>query len=378
MGFLSLPIKHLGSVLIAAIIPFVIITCGYLLLYGLITGKFETGISERIYMAFEQGHDFAYEYPMTDVRKVYGTPEENRYSIISAIKRNPEAFIDRIKHSSSTARSKLYNIYGERLGLLFFLLAALGIIEMVRKGLYLLLLIFLLWPLHIFVYFFTFIRPQYFLLPYFVIFSLTAVGLNSIIFNLGEKRLCTYTLVAVGVIFFAIQTNRPNLFLVVLFTLIGLWIIQIIMKQYGDLKTINQLGLALALCFILFLKGNYPHPQFRVLGVSPYEKGSLFMKEHVEAGSIVLASVARDVLNAKMTVGSLDIDVNEINDASFYRKLVCSSIKAIYTYAPNAKDDPILWPVMEKLIKKGFLEVGFRSENGEVAVLLVNKKFLER
>jgi hypothetical protein len=356
---------------------------GYVTLYGLITGKFELGIVKRTYLAFEQGQGFAYEYNPGDgqieARRLFGTPEENKYSVISAIKRNPKVFLQRVQQTARTAPKKIYFMYGERLGIIFLLLAAIGLIGIARKRLYLLLLILLLWPAHLLVYFITFFRYTYFLFPYFVMFSLTAVGLNSIMSNFGKRMLYFWSLTLFGFIIWGILSNRPNIFSATLFFLIGLWIIRIIMNRYQNIGAIRPIGLILGLCFVLFLKGGYPYPQFRVLGISPCEKASLFMKEHLASDDWVYAFAPRDVFNAKSAWLPLSYEARNFNEKGLSAWIAhlnrYINIRAIYVDSALRIEIPTLHGVIQKLIGKE-LEVGFKSDDGETQVLLVNKKAL--
>jgi len=69
----------------------------------------ETSVSERTYVAFEQGEGRTQRYTLAAqgkvwwsdgqllARELYGTPEENGYSVFRAIANNPSAWLDRVK-----------------------------------------------------------------------------------------------------------------------------------------------------------------------------------------------------------------------------------------------------------------------------------------
>ena len=373
-------VKRTGTSLIACILPFAIIIGSYITVYGLKTGRFEFGTMRRTYCAFEQGQGIAYEYPVPDgtldVRRIFGTPEENKCSIISALRHNPKAFFDRVLQVARTAPKKLYFAYEEKLGIVLFLLAAMGTLEMVRKRLFLLLFILLLWAAHIFVYFFTFFRPQYFLLPYFVVFSLVSVGLTYITNSLEKRGLYFWSLILLGFVTFGLLTNRPNIFSATFLFLIALWLIKIIMSQYRNLETIKPIGIILALFLAVILKGGYPYPKFRTLGIAPDEKAALFMKEHLKPGSVVFAEAPGPIWVGKMHFRPLDFNFRNLNEQDIFSLITSRRGKAVYVNNALRYFEPGVVEKIEKMIGKEF-KVGFRSENGEVEVLLINNKAMQ-
>jgi hypothetical protein len=352
---------------------------GYVTLYGLITGKFELGIVKRTYLAFEQGQGFVYEKSppdgQIDAWRLFGTPEENQYSVISAIKRNPKAFLQRVQQTARTAPKKIYFMYGERAGIIILLLALMGTVEIVRKRLYLLFMILFLWATHIFVYLLTFYRHTYFLLPYFVVFVFASVGLNFILYHMNKRRLYFWTLLLLGLTFLGVLSHRPNVFSVALIFLTGLWIIKIIVNRYQDYEAIKPVAIILTICVLFLLKVGYPLPKFRDLGAAPDEKAVLFMKEHLAPGSFVFAESPGPIWVAKMHFRPLDFHLRGLNEKDIFNSIVSLNGKAVYVNNNLRYFKPDLVIKIKKLIGKG-LEVGFRSENGEVEVLLVNRKAL--
>jgi len=377
---LSIPAKRLGTSLIACVIPFIILVAGYLIIYGLVMGRFELGIIGRTYLAFEQGQGFAYEKSpadgQIDARQLFGTPEENQYSFLSAIKRNPEAFFDRVRQTIKTSPKKIYFIYGERLGIISLLLAAMGAMVLARKRLYPLLVALLLWSTHLFVYFLTFFRHEYFLFPYFAVFSLASMGLTSIVYSFKKRIHYCWSLALLGLAIFGMLSNRPNLFSATVFFLVWVWIVRYVMNRYRHLEAIKTIGLVLALCALLFLKVGYPYPKFRTLGTAPDEKAVLFMKEHLKPGSLVFAAAPGPIWEAKMNFGPLDFTLRDKNENDLsYGHLFYG--KAVYANDTLRYDEPGLVSKIERLIGKG-LEVGYESENKEVQILLVDEKYSKK
>ncbi|MCX5884973.1 MAG: hypothetical protein NT096_03525 [Proteobacteria bacterium] len=375
--FLSIPIKRIVVMLIAGIVPFAIVVSSYLTLYRLESGVFKLGIAERSYIAFEQGQSFVYEKNMGDgqieARRLFGTPEENQYSFLSAIKRNPEAFFDRVRQTIKTSPKKIYFMYGERTGIIILMLAAMGAIEIARKRLYLLFLILLLWPAYIFVYLLTFYRHTYFLLPYFVVFVFASVSLNFILYHMNKRRLYCWTILLLGLAVLGTMTNRPNVFSAVVIFLIGLWIIKNVVNRYQDHEALKPVAIILALCCLFILKVSYPYPKFRTLGVAPDERAVLFMKEHLEPGSVVFAEAPGPIWVGKMHFRPLDFNFRNLNEQDIFSLITSRRGKAVYVNNALRYFEPGVVEKIEKMIGKKF-EIGFRSENGEVEVLLVTKR----
>jgi hypothetical protein len=378
--FLSIPIKRFKTSLVAGVLPFAVLVGGYFVLHGLVSGVFKPGIIERTYMAFEQGQGFAYEYPVghgiLDARKIYGTPEENQYSIISAIKRNPRAFLDRVHQTVKTSPKKIYFMYGERAGIIIFLLAMAGAVEIARKRFYLIFVILLMWSAHIVVYLLTFYRHTYFLFPYFVVFSFASVSLNFILYHMNKRRLIVWTVLLLGLALLGLMTSRPNVFSASLIFLIGLWVVKIIVNRYQDREAIKPVAIILALGILFLLKADYPLPKFRALGINPDERAVLFMKEHLDQGSVVFAEAPGPVWVGKMRFRPLDFNLRNLSEQDIFRLITSFNGKAVYVNNALRYFEPVVVSKIEKMIGKEF-KVGFRSENGEVEVLLVNNKAMQ-
>ena len=380
---LSVPVKRVRLSLAACIVPFVMVVGGYVLLYGASTGSFTLGTARRTYVAFEQGQGAAYwdlysnttRSPFvegrTEARRLFGTPEENNYSVITAIRRNPRAFLKRVVQIAKRVPGQMRSIYGEGLGLIFFLLAARGVIELAARRLYLLLCVMLLWPAHLFAYFLTFFRHQYFLLPYFVVFSLTSVGLTSMLSNVESRReRYLWAIALLGCALLGIVVDEPFVFQASLVCMLSLWIIWMIMNRYRTIEVAKPMGCILALCVALAMRESYPAPTLRTLGVAPDEKAALFMRDHLEPGARVGAFAPGNVWIANMN----HVDISGIrsmpSEEEFAAWMRERNLKAIYVDKALRDYEPETWALIKQQIGKS-LEVAFTSDNGEVHVLRV-------
>jgi hypothetical protein len=135
----------------------------------------------------------------------------------------------------------------------------------------------------------------------------------------------------------------------------------------------KPIGIILVLCLAMFLKTGYPYPKFRTLGIAPDEKAVLFMKGHLKSGSLIMAEAPGTMWTAKMDFYPLDFRLRNVGENDLADGI--ANARAVYVDNALRYFEPGLVTKIGKLIGKG-LEVGFRSENGEVEVLLVNRKAL--
>jgi hypothetical protein len=93
-------------------------------------------MADYSYTTFEQGHGLAFRgyYDQHEAHQVFGTREENHYSVMNAILRNPTAYLQRIPRLGALLPSSAVDVYGGGIGILFFLLAARGTIDIIRKN----------------------------------------------------------------------------------------------------------------------------------------------------------------------------------------------------------------------------------------------------
>ena len=161
--------KRVRALLAICVIPFSIIVGTYVTLYFLSTGELNLGIADYSYTAFEAGHGWAFRgyYDVRDARQLLGTREENHFSVMKAILRTPTAYLQRIPRLMALLPSSAVYIYGGGIGILFFLLAARGAIEIVRKKYYALCLLFIFWPIYSALYVLLVFQPTQLLQPYY-------------------------------------------------------------------------------------------------------------------------------------------------------------------------------------------------------------------
>ena len=209
---------------VAMILPFLLLVGGYLLVYRLVTGSFVFGTTERSYVAFQQGQTQVYQEDpscqqsltkcaVLEAQRLYGTPQENHNSGLTAILRDPRAFLARVAHTLRILPEMVYSAYGKREAYLLFLLGFLGIHEMLKQRQYHLLGILLGWLVYLGVYFITFFRIGYLQTPFFIPLILAAIGVQAMISSLDGLRpraIWTVMLLALIVIGLILNvTGRP-------------------------------------------------------------------------------------------------------------------------------------------------------------------------
>jgi len=127
--------KKLWSSIAAVLVPFVVILGGIILIRGLVTGNYETGIPERTYANFESGQQVAFQgsgelnavvESRIEARRLFGTAEENDNSPFKAIARNPDSYTQRLVATIRALPAKLLRAYGIRFAAVLLYLAIRG------------------------------------------------------------------------------------------------------------------------------------------------------------------------------------------------------------------------------------------------------------
>jgi len=374
-------VKQAVRTIVAGVLPFALLVAGYVLLYGSVTGDFRLGTARRTYMAFEQGQPLQ-TLPdagnltieaQHQARQVFGIPEENGYSIFRAIRRNPSAYFERLKSTLTSLPSTLLRTYNIRLGALLFLFALVGIIELIRKKAYLLITIMLLWPLHLAVYFLTFFRSGYLLLPFFIPISLSAIGLSVSVksyHNSRYKLLLSFALVLLCV--YGLADNKLAIFLAASVFLFGLWALWIVLCSRNEIVNKQLFGLLALMCLGLILREPFRSPGIRSLGSSPDEQALIFMIDNLEPGSRVVSFAPGHVLAARMTYVCFPEELRNYDTGEeLYQWLIDNDIDAIHSINLLRDQEARIWGLVEGEIGVN-LERAFRQDPGDIQVILVH------
>jgi hypothetical protein len=338
--------KHWYRSVIAILVPFIVLVGGFVLTFGAVTGDFNTGLSDRTYNNFESGQEWIYSqtgiYTATisarlEAREAFGTPKENNNSVIRAILRNPTVYWDRLKRMGSVFSYFAIKAYGNKFMLIFLWLSIRGLVELVRKKYIPLVVMCLLWFLPWGAGFLnTFFREGYLIMPFFVIFTLSSIGLTAIISHLdkrSEQIALALSALAVlllgGLVRNTSMLFRNGLFIAGLGLVFLLWRAKILSENW------RSAGLWIVLAMALVIRGGYPSPVLPVYGQNDIERSVYALQDHFNPDSHVLAGAPANVWAARMQYyGINSYDIPDFADAQeFYDWLKIQDIRAIYVDA---------------------------------------------
>ncbi len=370
--------------LVASALPAMALIGGVTLISGLPSGTFTLGASDRMYTNFEDGQLSVLEgtgerntviEARLEARRLFGTPEENHYSLWNAIRRNPPAYIARWRAFFGGLPSNFLEAYGKRFGAAFVLLGAVGLVALVRRREYkvpIALVSFALPFLSVFVT--TNIRMGYLRFWWFSVFALAAIGLSELVRALGRwSALGIWSAVWVAVAAYGVADNKLAVYYTAAIMLAAVWAGFILARR--QLASTAAILLMVFLPAGLILHGTFPAPKIRQLGVAGDEKAVLYLRENFPPGTLIATGIPGVVQAAGMTSATLSsTDVPQFDDpAEVVRWMREQGMQAVYVDAGLYGDNPALWSLIESEIGNGFERV-FVAEQGNYQVLLVTSR----
>jgi len=296
-----------------ALIPSIVIVGGYSLTYFVSTRSRNFGITDHLYLAFEQAQGIAYADHFSgrnayvegqiEARRIFGTPEENHHSVLTAISRNPVAYLHRIPRMAKSVVRDGVHVYGGPIwGFILFVLSIIGCIELFRGNHGLHLFILLCWPVYSLLYILVVFQPTDLLHPCPVIFCLASAGVNS--FSTWRVKIRHY----------AIRIITPLLFVV--------------------------------LCLVITLsKTGWPSLDLKELGTAPEEKTVSFLRGAFNDGSAIGAYAPIVPFAAKMAyVGLYKSVAPEMKSENDLRRWAeDNGVVAIYSDRSLKESEPLTW-----------------------------------
>ncbi len=380
---LSGPLSQWRKSLAAAAGPFVLLVGGYVLVAGLLSGSYGLGTMQRTYDNFESGQQAVFQgsgktnaviEARLEARRLFGTPQENDYSVFRAIARNPKAYLARLKAITIALPDTILRAYGIRFAVVLLLLAIRGVIELLRQREHRLLAIMALWPIHLVTGFvITIFRQGHVLLPFYVVFGLAAIGLTAVLASLGQRRETAAWFLALGLIAIStLLTNKLAVFYGVGLLLLALWICTLVRRAMQGSSAWQPLGLLVLLCAGLVLRGGFPSPILPKLGQAADEQAVLYLHDHFAPGTGVAAGAPGAVMMAGMspaTLASTDVPIDR-SPKEFVQWMRDQGIKAVYVDPVLTGDNPVIWGLIQQQIGIG-LERVFVGDGGDFQVLLV-------
>ena len=330
--------------LLAVLIPFLAISVGYVVFREAVTGDFDTGMSERSYTAFEQGQEVdmpesegRFDAPIESyyvARELFGTPEENDYSVFKAISRNPTAYLSRLWEVIKTLPGLFLTAYYRRYAIFLALLAVRGLIALIHQKKISLAILHAIWliPLSAGIAR-TLVRVGYFSLFHFVIYSLAIIGLKALLESLKtswEKWIWVGLLGVVLLAAFFKGDEAIRLGMTVF--LCWLLLTHLFSRRSSKYPNWQSMAMSLLLASSLLLRTGILIYTPRVLGEDPREAASLVLREVTEPEDYVLTCTPSVVFLADRQVAnfcSADIPEFETSEA-FGEWMQAQNFKAIY------------------------------------------------
>lgn len=216
----------------------------------------------------------------------------------------------------------------------------------------------------------TFFREGYFMMPYFVVFAFSSIGLTTIIKNINnpwEKigLICAGSLVLlIGII----TQNTSMIYRNVLF-IFGLGFVYLITQKLQDPDRGEAYALWALLAVGLIIRGGYPSPEIPNYGRSDLEKSVYFLQDSLPERSDVLAGAPANIWAAKMSyygINSYDIPTFE-DEQEFLGWIRSQDIDAVYVdrHFPDA-----FRPFVNSLSSAGLREV-FSTPERDILIFLV-------
>lgn len=367
--------------LIAGMLPFLALSAGYVLARGVVTGDFDSGMSFRSYTAFEQGQEVAmpdeasrFGAPTESyyvARELFGSPEDNDYSVFRAIGRNPQAYLTRLWAVVKTLPGLFLTAYNRRYAILLLLFAVRGLLVLLKEKKYPLVILHLIWVLPISAGIArTLVRVGYFRLFYFVVFSLAVIGLKALLKSLGknwEGWIWAGLLALLAVFAFMVDDAAIQMSATVF--LCWLLLAYILSRRAEDYSGWGYMAMLLLLASSYLLRTGEIIFSPRTLGEEPREQAALALREVTMPGDSVLTCTPSVVFLAGREVANFcGADIPEFNDSdAFIEWMRGQSFDAIYL-------DKISPSIFQELVldQRGkALQQVFMSEGSEAYIFLL-------
>jgi hypothetical protein len=379
--WLAMRFKSAWQWIPALVIPFALIVGGYQLFYGMQTGDYSLGSTERSYVAFLQGQQLVYEKDpecrfkrircaVFQADELYGSGEENNYSILRAIANNPGAYSLRLLAHFRKLPKLFFYTYGQRTIFLLLFLALRGLVELIRKKEYSLLALLIAWPAYLSVYFLTFFREGYLRTPFFIFFTFGAIGVQAFVENLANlKENRIWVIILTGTTLLAWFAGIQALYFTTVLLLAAVLVIPLF-KQAGQRTTS---GLLILLLVGLILRPAFDPPVRKTLGEDYEIQGILTLAQNLPAGSQVASGAPGAVWMARMEpIDVADLDYGDVTTPeALYEQLKKDGVDAIYVDSYFSNTNREIWRLMIPGIGRYYENIYLSPSGGDIQVFLL-------
>lgn len=364
--------------LVPALIPAVAIFLAFFLAHGLTTGNYSTQVGSKGYNTLEwaqhtiSGNSFEDSY--SEAEALYGTRSENEGSVFRAILRNPVAFIQRILYNLKILPGTMLSAYSKKVGPAVFLFAFFGVISLLRKKSFMLLIILSLWPLYSALYLGFYLREGFLLLSQFIWILLAGFGLDYA-FRPGQSQSNRWiiTFVLLGLIVFSFIDNKPA-FLAVGVILLSVYTAFCCLDYIPQLNPEERyrLGLLIALCGGAILHDHYPFPLPWEIGNSSEEVAIHYIYENIPHGSTLASSVPLPAIASKMRWVDITSIPGDLDEQAFTDWLQENKVSILYVDPSFIQSQPEDWGLIEESINRT-INLELISDPGSIQVFVVNE-----
>jgi hypothetical protein len=365
------------------IVPVIILVGGYVFIYGCQTGDFSLGTAERTYDNFEAGQIAVYSGEeglnaavdaKREARRLFGTAEENDFSVMKAILRNPQAYLQRLSRVIQELPAQIIKAYSGKWVVLLTFWAAWGVIVLIRKRQWALLGLCILWFTPFMSGFvITIFRTGHLLFPSLVVLSFGAVGLQDFTTRFKERRI---RWIGLGVMLLLLVIGIIASELVVIYA-VGLSVVAILLTWLGFMflpERFRQPALPLLLFMVVgfILHGPFAGIKTGPAETSPEDQALLVMIDELPMGARVLAGSPGVIYAANMTylgLSSTDVPIfTSVTDFSEW--LVAQKVDAVYVDQSLTVDNHIYWVLLQEL--SGRFHVAYEDPSGETQVWIAS------
>jgi len=369
-------------IVLSSAAPFLLLVGGYILLYGIFTGDFNPGTMRRTYDNFETGHGVIEQVntglPDTPAaklaaREAYGTPEENNYSVFTAIRKRPDLYLARVKTILAEMPRAILNAYGLRITAVLILMSVWGVISLLRAKEWERLFLLSFWPApFVSGFVITIFRTGHLQFYALVVHALAGIGLFTILRNLHSRNTRRGILSALALV--TLYGFLDNKLAVAYGGYIFFAAFILIMRTTGQKNPADgPITMMILLAALIITQGVFPTPKIRTLGEDPQEQIVLYISQEMEEVQ-TFASASPGIIHAarKRSVVLTSVDVPTDNSAEdFMVWLQAQGVEAVYIDKFLTSRSPALWKQIQRVIGNGLSRV-FHTDDGSYQILLVD------
>ncbi len=359
--------------LLASLLPAVLILAAYLLAFRITAPGSDLGIGPKSYDSFEVNQPIPGSGTRDDrrlyARSLFGTAEENRGSVLMAIRRNPAAFVDRILVNIRRLPELYLDAFGRRLGPALLLFGLWGGYSLLRDRKFTVLLMLALWgaaPLVSLAFLTLHIVRQMSSL----IHILCAVGVTCAAATPSRSSRWIPLAAALLLAIYGLADQKLALVVVGVVLTGAFALIRLIEAAGAAPPTIWLRRSMLLLAAGFILRGPYPFPDYPPIGGSPQEAVVYYLQAELPAESRILESLPLPAVAAKMReIPWSDVPEDLASAGELHAWLVSRDITAVFV---DERDVPRrdLVALLEAAAPSQF-EIGHTSEDDELRVYLV-------